>query len=258
MTGSVHLDLDAAVASITIDNPDKRNSFDLAMMRQLRDLAGIVADNRDIRVVLLAGAGERAFCAGADFEALTAADNILDSVNAMEDMLDQAVAAMARIEVPIVAAIRGACLGGGVQLAMTADIRIAADDLKFGIPAVSLGLVYPLDAVAKIVTLAGPGTAKHLLIGGTPYDAATAHAKRLVDEVVPAAELAMRAAAFAERIAAYPPDTVRTYKRVVDRFAAGAEIDAIEEMRSRANRAGELIDRLAQVRRARRRKTAAA
>ena len=68
----------------------------------------------------------------------------------------------------------------------------------------------------------------------------------------------MRAAAFAERIAAYPPDTVRTYKRVVDRFASGAEIDAIEEMRSRANRAGELIDRLAQLRRTRRRKTAAA
>ena len=258
MTGSVHLDLDAAVASITIDNPDKRNSFDLAMMRQLRDLARLVADNRDIRVVLLAGAGERAFCAGGDFEALTAADNILDSVNAMEDMLDQAVTAMARIEVPIVAAIRGACLGGGVQLAMTADIRIAADDLKFGIPAVSLGLVYPLDAVAKIITLSGPGTAKHLLIGGIPYDAATAHAKRLVDEVVPAAGLATHAAAFAERIAAYPPDTVRTYKRVVDRFAAGAEIDAIEEMRSRANRAGELIDRLSQLRRARRRKTAAA
>lgn len=254
MTGSIHLDLDAAVASITIDNPDKRNSFDLRMTRQLRDVAGIIADNHDIRVVLIKGAGERAFCAGADFDAMTEADNILDSVNAMEDMLDQAVAAMARIEVPIVAAIRGACLGGGVQLAMTADIRIAADDLKLGIPAVSLGLVYPLDAVAKIVTLAGPSTAKHLLIGGTPYDAVTAHAKRLVDEVVPAAELLGRGAAFVERIAAYPPDTVHTYKRIVDDFAAGTEIEAIEEMRSRANRAGELIARLAKVRRERRQK----
>ena len=252
MAGSVHLDIDDHVASISIDNPGKRNSFDLAMTRRLRDLAGIVADNREIRVVLIRGAGEQAFCAGADLDALTAADNILDSVHAMEDMLDQAVAAMARIEVPVVAALRGACVGGGVQLAMTADIRIAGDDLRFGIPAVSLGLVYPLDAMARIVALAGPATAKHLLIGGAPYDAAMAHTKRLVDEVVPAAELRRHAAAFAGRIAAFPPGTVRAYKRIVDRFAAGAEIDAIEEMRSRANRAGELIDRLAQVRRERR------
>lgn len=254
MTGSVHLDLDAAVASITIDNPKKRNSFDMPMMRQLRDVSGIIADNHDIRVVLIRGAGDQVFCAGGDFDAMTEADNILDSVNAMEDMLDQAVAAMALIEVPVVAAIRGACLGGGVQLALTADIRIAADDLKLGIPAVSLGLVYPLDAVTKIITLSGPSTAKHLLIGGTPYDAATAYAKRLVDEVVPADQLLERATEFAERIAKYPPDTVRTYKRIIDDYTAGTEIEAIEEMRSRANRAGELIDRLAQVHRERQQK----
>ena len=254
MSGSVHLDLDAAVASITIDNPKKRNSFDLAMTRQLRDIAGIIAANLDIRVVLVKGAGDRAFCAGGDFDAMTEADNILDSVNAMEDMLDQAVAAMATIEVPVIAALRGSCLGGGVQLAMTADIRIAADDLKFGIPAVSLGLVYPLDAVTKMVTLAGPSTAKHLLIGGAPYDAATAYDKGLVDEVVAAEELLAHTIAFAERIAKYPPDTVRTYKRIIDDFSRGAEIDTIEEMRSRANRAGELIDRLAQVRRERQQK----
>ena len=185
---------------------------------------------------------------------MTEADNIIDSVNAMEDMLEHAVAALASIEVPIIAGLRGACLGGGVQLAMTADIRIAADDLKFGIPAVSLGLVYPLDAISKMITLAGPSTAKQLLIGGEPYDAATAFAKRLVDEVVPAADLLTRVVAFAERIAKYPPDTVRVYKRIIDDFTAGIEIDMIEEMRSRANRAGELVDRLAAVRRARQQK----
>ena len=254
MSGSVHLDLDTTLASITIDNPEKRNSFDLSMTRQLRDVAGIIADNVDIRVVIVKGAGERAFCAGGDFDAMTEADNILDSVNEMEDMLDQSVAAMATIKVPIIAALRGACLGGGVQLAMTADIRIAADDLKLGIPAVSLGLVYPLDAITKIVTLAGPSAAKQLLIGGAPFDAQTAYDKRLVDEVVAADELIAHTTAFAERIAKYPPDTVRTYKNIIDDYSAGTEIDAIEEMRSRANRAGELIDRLAQVRRDRQQK----
>lgn len=254
MSGSVHLDLDATLASITIDNPEKRNCFDLSMTRQLRDIAGIIADNVDIRVVIVKGAGERAFCAGGDFDAMTEADNILDSVNEMEDMLDQSVVAMAAIRVPIIAALRGSCLGGGVQLAMTADIRIAADDLKLGIPAVSLGLVYPLDAITKIVTLAGPSTAKQLLIGGAPFDAQTAYHKRLVDEVVPADELIAHATAFAQRIAKYPPDTVRAYKNIVDDYSAGSEIDAIEEMRSRANRAGELIDRLAQVRRDRQQK----
>ena len=251
MSGSVHIDLDSTVATITIDNPDKRNSFDLSMTRQLRDIAGIIVNNLDIRVVIVTGAGERAFCSGGDFDAMTEADNILDSVFEMEDMLEQAVAALATIEVPIIAAMRGACLGGGVQLAMTADIRIAADDLKFGIPAVSLGLVYPLDAVTKMVTLAGPSTAKHLLIGGEPFDAETAHAKGLVDQIVPAEELLARVGAFAERIAMYPPDTVRAYKKIIDDFTGGGEIDAIEEMRSRANRAGELIDRLAAVRRER-------
>src|SRR5690606_22691839 len=186
MTGTVSLSVEGAVGTILIDNPAKRNSFSLGMVEELRAAAQGVAANPAIRVVILRGAGAAAFSAGMDFDTLTEDPDILGRFALADRMMDQAMAALRALEVPVVAALRGACIGGGVHVAMTADMRFAADDLAFGIPAVGLGIVYPLDALETLVALGGASATKALLMEGRPIDAARALAIGWVDRVVPA------------------------------------------------------------------------
>ena len=183
MSGRVRLAVDGAVGTILIDNPAKRNSFSLAMVDELYEAARGVAANPSIRVVILRGAGTAAFSAGMDFDTLTEEADILGRFALADRKMERAAAALRAIEVPVVAALSGACIGGGVHVALTADIRFAADDLAFGIPAVALGIVYPLDALATLVALGGVSAAKTLLLDGRPIDAARALALGYVDRV---------------------------------------------------------------------------
>ncbi|MBM3509171.1 MAG: enoyl-CoA hydratase/isomerase family protein [Alphaproteobacteria bacterium] len=240
---AVRLAIAGPRATITFDNPAKRNAFDGPMTADLRDAARAVAAERGVRVVVLEGAGGT-FSAGGDFDAMTAAPDILTSVAAIDAVLDQAIAALAAIDVPVVAAIRGACMGGGVQLALMADLRIAADDARFAIPAVALGLVYPLDAIAKMVALAGPAATKRIFLAGATLDAAEALRLGLVDEVVAGGALGPRIDALAATIAAAPPETTALYKRLIDGLAAGEPPAAWEAARQAANRSPVLVEKL--------------
>lgn len=251
MSGRVRLAVDGAVGTILIDNPAKRNSFSLAMVDELYEAARGVAANPSIRVVILRGAGTAAFSAGMDFDTLTEEADILGRFALADRKMERAAAALRAIEVPVVAALSGACIGGGVHVALTADIRFAADDLAFGIPAVALGIVYPLDALATLVALGGVSAAKTLLLDGRPIDAARALALGYVDRVAPAAEFDAALAAFASRIAEQPAATVRAYKRIVDNLAAGAPLAASAAVRDPLNRSDELLARLEAVRRQR-------
>jgi enoyl-CoA hydratase/carnithine racemase len=240
---AVRLAIVGARATITFDNPAKRNAFDGPMTASLRDAARTVAADRAIRVVVLEGAGS-AFSAGGDFDAMTAAPDILGSVAAIDALLDEAIAALKAIEVPVLAAIRGACMGGGVQLALMADLRIAAADARFAIPAVALGLVYPLDAIAKMAALAGPAATKRVFLAGETLDAAEALRLGLVDEVVAEGVLGPRVDALAATIAAAPPETAALYKRLIDGLAAGQAPAAWEAARQTANRSPVLVEKL--------------
>lgn len=251
MSGQVSLTVEGTVATILIDNPKKRNSFSLAMVDQLYEAARGVVTNPAIRAVVLRGAGDAAFSAGMDFDSLTEDTDILARFALADRKMDRAARALGAIEVPIVARLKGACVGGGVHVSLTADIRFAADDLAFGIPAVSLGIVYPLDALETLVALGGPSAAKALLFDGRPIGAAEALALGYVDRVVPAAEFDAAFAASVERIAEQPTATVRGYKRIIDNFAAGAPIQASVGVRDTLNRSDELLARLEGVRRQR-------
>ncbi len=251
MAGTVRFDTQDAIATLTLDNPAKRNSFDPTMLAELEAAAKSIAANPEIAVVILQGSGDKAFCAGADFDALTGGGEITKGFGRMEEASARAVAAVGAIEVPIVAAIRGACFGGGVQMALLADIRIAADDARFCIPAVALGIVYPLEAVAKITQLCGPGAAKRLLIAGERVDAAEARAIGLVEEVVAAAELDDRVAAFTAQIAGQSRAAAEAYKAIVDGFAAGEKAETLAPLQDAAHTEGDLIARLEEVAKAR-------
>ncbi|HEY7609270.1 MAG TPA: enoyl-CoA hydratase/isomerase family protein [Alphaproteobacteria bacterium] len=246
MAGSVDLQLDGAVATLTLDNAAKRNSIDLAMCAALTGAARAIAADETLGAVILRGAGTRAFCAGGDFDAMTAGD-IAAAMRGMDAALEEAMAAMARIAVPIVAAVNGACFGAGVQIMLAADIRIASDDARFGIPAASLGIVYPLPAIAEMIRSAGPGAAAHFLLGGAPIDAAAALERGLVAQVVPKAELEAEAASLAQRIAAGPRAAARAYKAIIRGLAEGRAESDLRELQKRAHESPEMIERLAAV-----------
>ena len=251
MAGTVHLDFAGPVATLTLDNPAKRNSIDLALAGALAASARTVAADERVHVVVLRGAGQRAFCAGGDFDAMTAGGAIAAAMAAMEQALDAAMAALDAIEVPIVASIGGGCFGAGVQLALAADVRIASDDARFGIPAASLGIVYPLPAIAEMIRLAGPGAIAHFLLGGEPLDAAAALARGLVEQVVAKPALEAETAKLAERIASHPRETARAYKAIIRGLARGRPMAELIDIQRRAHAGPGLVERLAEVARRR-------
>lgn len=203
------------VATVVITNPARRNAMTPDMWRALPSLLDQLETDPRVRVVVLTGAGDT-FCAGADLGDL---DELLDAGDA-----SIAVAAEDRLATfakPTVAAIRGACVGGGYQLAVACDLRIAADDARFGIPPARLGLVYPAPTTRRLVALVGPATAKLLLFTSELVTAPRAAALGMVDEVLPAADLDARVTDLTTTIAARSQLTVAAAKEIVAMAVAG-------------------------------------
>lgn len=254
-TPSVDLDIGDGVAAIAINNPRKRNCFDSAMFDMLHDAARAIAADPSVRVAVIRGVGEKAFSAGADIDAVVAGDDYLKSFLAAETHMNQATEALAALEVPVIAGLRGACMGGGVQVAVAADFRLATDDLQFAIPAAALGVMYPLPPIETLVRQSGAAAVKKLLIEGRPVDAATALALGFVEEVIPVARFEARLSELVATVAAQPTEIVRAYKRIVNNIAAGRahQNDAVRDV---AQNSGVLPRRFAEVATARRQKRA--
>jgi enoyl-CoA hydratase/carnithine racemase len=204
-----------AVATLVIDNPAKRNSLDFVMLEQLHDHASALANDPQIKVVIIRGGDEKAFCAGADFDAFAQHDPISAGVLALDSALNRAIAALERLQVPIIAAIEGACFGGGILIALAADVRVASTASRFGIPAVQIGMAYPLPAIARIVQLAGRGAANHIFLTAQPFGPDVALLRGLVDEVVPTEDFEPHLARLAESVTSSPAEAVRSYKAII-------------------------------------------
>jgi len=204
-----------AVAEIVIDHPARRNAMSLAMWQALGRAIGDVSAAAHVRVILLRGAGDLAFVSGADVSEF---DRLRDDP-ATTALYDQAAAAaQAAIEttpLPVVAAIRGYCLGAGVGLAAAADIRIASASSRFGIPAARLGLGYGAGGVRRLMRLIGPARTRELLFSARRIDAAEALRIGLVEMILPDAEFADGLAAYAATLAANAPLTIRAAKIAV-------------------------------------------
>jgi enoyl-CoA hydratase len=200
------------VATITINRPDKRNALNTATRRGfLAELAAIRTDD-SVRVVIVTGAGDKAFIAGADigeFEGRRPVDQFREM---REPSVYDAADAFPK---PIIAAINGFCLGGGCELAMACDIRIAADTAKLGQPEVNLGILPGGGGTQRLPRLVGLGAAYRLLYTGDLIDAAEAYRLGLVDAVVPLGELMSHTRALAEKIATKSPVALRLIKEAV-------------------------------------------
>lgn len=215
--GTIRADVDGAIATIRIDNPSRRNAMDSAMYAAV-PAAVEAALTGDVRVVVVRGSGDEAFGAGSDISEFP--DRRLgDDATSYDRAEHTAWTALAAIPVPVLAAIHGPCMGGGVAIALHTDIRIAADDATFAVPPARLGIAYPQEAVARLVDLVGPADAKLLLYSGRVVDAADARAMGLVQEVVPKADLDAHVHDLAGRISRLAPLTQRAAKLSVDALA---------------------------------------
>jgi enoyl-CoA hydratase len=177
------------VGVITFNNPAKRNAMSLDMWEGLGSALIGLRDNDDVRVVIMVGSGDKAFVSGADISQF---EKVRHNAAASEEYSKKSEAQralLANYPKPIIACIRGFCLGGGMQVAMAADIRIASDNSQFGIPAAKLGIAYGYDGLRHLVSLVGPSWARLIMYTGMKIDSAEALRIGLVDRVSPDAEL---------------------------------------------------------------------
>ena len=202
------------IARLTFNRPEKHNAIDYEMWCGMRTAMRAFAADDDVRVIVVRGAGGKAFSAGADiseFETLRG-HGTLDAYN---HAAAEACAALSDSEKPTIAQIEGYCIGGGLGTALGCDLRIASDDSRFGIPAARLGLGYEYAGLKVLVDLVGPAAAKEILFTARHLDASEAAALGLVNRVVDPAELEATVGEYARRIAENAPLTVRACKRIV-------------------------------------------
>ncbi|MCS6802004.1 MAG: enoyl-CoA hydratase [Chloroflexota bacterium] len=219
-TDEVLLAEDGPIATITLNRPAARNAMNRAMYRLLRALFEALNERADIRVVVLTGAGDKAFAAGADiaeFASLRTEADVLAYEQEVEGMLD----ALERLAKPVIAKIRGVATGGGCSLAAACDLRIAADDAQVGIPiARTLGNCLPLGNLSRLVDLIGPAHAKALLFTGRLLSAQEALAAGFLTEVTRPDDLDRRVDALARELAGHAPRTLQATKEGIRRLAA--------------------------------------
>jgi enoyl-CoA hydratase/carnithine racemase len=211
----LRLQRDGNIGFVIASNPTRMNAFTAAMWRALPEVLAAAEADAAIRVIVLRGAGTRAFSAGADISEFDSARS--GEATATYDALnDAAFRALSGCTKPTIAMIHGFCLGGGLAIALCADMRLADDVAEFAIPAAKLGLGYNARWVRPLLAAVPPARAKEMLFTGRRFKAAEAQAMGLVNSVVPSAELEVRTRALAGEIAANAPLTVRAAKRTID------------------------------------------
>jgi enoyl-CoA hydratase/carnithine racemase len=207
---------DGPIGWLIFNNPLRRNAVSLDMWEAIpRVLADFEADP-DIRVIVLTGAGEQAFVSGADISQFEA-ERASPEANARYGLVSGlGQAAIQRLEKPSIAMIQGYCIGGGLAVALSCDLRIAAEGSKFGIPAARLGLGYEFPGVLKLTETVGPAFAKEIFFTARQFEADEAYEMGLINRVVPSGDLELTVRQMAETIGANAPLTVKAAKLAVN------------------------------------------
>jgi len=194
------------------NNPARHNAVSLEMQRAIPTILETFAADPDVHVVVVSGAGEKAFVSGADISEFGELRTSVDARREFDAVSTRAWEAWQRVEQPIVAMIEGFCIGGGLMTALQADIRVAAQGSVFGVPAARLGLGYPIDALEGLVALVGPAWAAEMVFTARHLSADEALRIGLVNRVVPVPQLAATVEELACSIAENAPMTVRAAK----------------------------------------------
>jgi enoyl-CoA hydratase len=220
--GGVVVEVDAGVAVITIDRPEVRNAIGFATVDELDAALGDV--EADAAVVVIRGGGDRAFVSGGDLKELGAIRTHDDAVR-MASRVRRVLDRIAAFPVPVIAALNGHAMGGGAEVAIAADIRVAADDIKIGFNQASLGIMPAWGGAERLAQRIGRGRAVLAIATGELYDAEAAHTLGLLDVVVPRADFEQTWRGLAGKMAATAPGTTRAVKSVVAAAAPGVHPD---------------------------------
>jgi enoyl-CoA hydratase len=207
---------DGPIGWMIFNNPERRNAVSLDMWEAIPGIMKDFTDDPAVRVIVLAGAGDKAFISGADISQFEKQRSSAESVAHYDKVSADASAMIHASPKPTIAMIRGFCLGGGLNTAMRCDLRIAAEDARFSIPAAKLGLGYGYPGAKILVDLVGPAYAKEIFFTARQFDAQEAWRMGLVNKVVPVAELESTVRSYTDAIGANAPLTIRTAKLAVD------------------------------------------
>jgi enoyl-CoA hydratase len=229
--GQVVVSVDGAVATLTLSNPARRNAMTVAMWQQLAQFARSTHERRDVRVVIVRGAGRLAFCAGADISGFAEARSGAGNARAYDDLVEEACLAIEAMRCPSLALIHGACAGAGASIAASCDIRLAAAGSFIAVPAARLGLGYDPRGIKRFLRVMGRAAASEILFGADRFPVERAAAMGAVAAVAPADEIEARAQALATRIAENAPLTIAAAKVALRAHVSGEQAALDEAMR---------------------------
>ena len=207
---------DGQVGYVIFNNPERHNAVSLEMWEKTAEILDGFARDDQVRVVVLTGAGGKAFVSGADVSKFESERASLEATKVYNAAVERANSAIYDFAKPTIAMIQGYCIGGGVGLAACCDLRIASDNSRFAVPAAKLGLGYSFNGLKRLIDLVGPAFAKEIFFTARQFDAEEARMMGLLNRVVPQAELEAYVKSYGDTIAANAPLTLKAAKYIAN------------------------------------------
>lgn len=235
-SGRMLAEREGGVGIITFNQPEKRNAMSIEMWEGLAEILDAFAADDTITCVVLQGAGDKAFVSGADISQFARNRSNAEAQKEYERRTGGGRTKLADFPKPVIAKIRGFCMGGGLAIAMAADLRVSADDGQFGIPAARLSIAYAPDSVKRLIDLVGPAQAKMILFTARRLTADQAAQVGLINECVPVEALEDTVMDLARTIAANAPLSIRASKLTINEMLkdeSRRNMDAIREIGER-------------------------
>ena len=220
----IRVSRDGAVVTVALNNPGRLNALNKPMWERLSAVMCELSADAALRCIVLRGAGDKAFAAGADIAEFASERANSQQAKIYGDLIHDTMQAVALCKHPTLAMIRGACVGGGLEIAAMCDMRICGESSRFGVPINKLGLTMGYGELAGLMALVGRAVALEILLEGRVFDAGEALQKRLVNRVVADDRVEAEACAAAQRIAAGAPLVARWHKQFIERLTVRADI----------------------------------
>ena len=224
MSDPILVSREGAIATVALNNPERLNALNKAMWRRLGETMRVLSADDALRCIVVRGAGERAFAAGADIAEFAAERANAKQAKPYGNLIHETMQAVARCRHPTVAMIKGACVGGGLEIAAMCDLRVCGQSSRFGIPVNKLGLTMAYGELMGLLALVGRAVALEILLEGRVFDADEASRKGLVSRVVPDNRVEEEAYALARRIADGAPLVNRWHKQFIARLTVTAQL----------------------------------
>lgn len=228
MPNTILVERDGPIATVVLNRPEKLNALTKPMWQRLGDVFLELGADDAVRCILIRGAGERAFAPGNDISEFDRERSNVEQARAYGKVMTRTIEAIGHCRHPVVAQIHGICVGGGLEIAGLADIRVCGESSRFGVPINKLGLVMAYSEIGALIGLAGEAVALEILLEGRVFDAKEAKDKGLVTRVVPDSEVEAEAKATARRIADGAPLVARWHKKFARRLRDSTPLTAEE------------------------------